>query len=534
MIHEHLEEKRSKAGMLLNYIGIIVTISALAAVFIYSWHHFKEKEQFLLNQSIADIKNKADVFFYSIYSEMDKLPQPDNNGTCNKTLKSGLRAISFENTSISAAFITDKQGKLLCSSVKDFNQLPVKFYSNHTQINGPFFNKQINQSYFLLLRKKGNHIQGVYILGSILRELVDKHDKNLSGTIFYDYKKHQPMLIAEPNQSNTSLSAHQPSRLTLNHGQTAKSRLDAIDNMQLIILLNKFTLFKKIWLTEFLFISLTLLLLAILYYLTRRILEQRYSFKTVLQYALRSEQFFPLYQPVYNSDLKKYVGVEVLIRWKNSFGALIVPDQFIQEAENTGIIFPIMGYLIERSYKELKPILDKDPQFHVAFNLTQGQIKDKDFVEELMRLTGQYEIDPSQVVLELTERYLPDFSDEDTKKTIMFLQSKGYSLAIDDFGTGHASINYLRQFPFDFLKIDKLYIQSIGSGAVTEKLAKSIIDMAQSLNITMIAEGVETSEQFDYVTSHGINLLQGWYFSKALPSETLNEFLNRGEKHAKV
>lgn len=108
------------------------------------------------------------------------------------------------------------------------------------------------------------------------------------------------------------------------------------------------------------------------------------------------------------------------------------------------------------------------------------------------------------------------------------LRARGHSLAIDDFGTGHASIKYLQHFPFNYLKIDKLFVHSIGTGAVTETLSQAIIQMANVLKLTIIAEGVETIEQFNFLRHYQINLMQGWYFAKAMPHEQLFQLIEEG------
>jgi len=107
------------------------------------------------------------------------------------------------------------------------------------------------------------------------------------------------------------------------------------------------------------------------------------------------------------------------------------------------------------------------------------------------------------------------------------LRAAGFLLAVDDFGTGHASISYLQHFPFNYLKIDQLFISAIGTGAITEVLNKSIIQMAKNLKLHIIAEGVETAVQIDFLQAHDVSLMQGWYFAPAMPIEQLLDFLNR-------
>ena len=147
------------------------------------------------------------------------------------------------------------------------------------------------------------------------------------------------------------------------------------------------------------------------------------------------------------------------------------------------------------------------------------------FFNEFYRLAQYYTIVPKQVLFEITERDLLDKNDAIFIDKMQELRKSGYSLAVDDYGTGHASISYLQHYPFNYLKIDKLFVQAIGTKAITESLNDAIIEMAKRLNLIIIAEGVETIEQVNYLTQHGVQYLQGWYFSKALSIEQLNCFL---------
>ena len=133
-------------------------------------------------------------------------------------------------------------------------------------------------------------------------------------------------------------------------------------------------------------------------------------------------------------------------------------------------------------------------------------------------------------MLEITERDLLRQDDLTLVMRMKELRSLGFSLAIDDFGTGHASISYLQHFPFNYLKIDQLFIRAIGTGAVTETLNQSIIHMAKNLKLSIIAEGVETIAQQEFLQKQDVHLMQGWYFAKAMPLEQLIQFI-KGVRH---
>ncbi len=221
--------------------------------------------------------------------------------------------------------------------------------------------------------------------------------------------------------------------------------------------------------------------------------------------------------------------MEVLLRWETKHGEIIMPDSFIMEAEESGLIIPITLQLIEITFKEIQDILKANPLFYLSINLCAAHFIDPDFFDKFYQVQREYSIASTQILLEVTERNLFDAQNEIYLQRMQELCNKGFSLAIDDYGTGHASLSYLQHFPFSYLKIDKLYVQAIGTKAITELLNDAIFDLAKKLNLIIIAEGVETKEQAEYLLKNGVQLLQGWYFSKALSIEQLKSLL-QGEK----
>jgi sensor c-di-GMP phosphodiesterase-like protein len=246
--------------------------------------------------------------------------------------------------------------------------------------------------------------------------------------------------------------------------------------------------------------------------------------------AIKQKHFYPVYQPVFDAQSNQHSGVEVLLRWQGGHNEIIMPDIFIREAESTGLIVPITLQIIEIAFKDLKEILNRNSQFHLSFNVCALHFTESCFFEQFYALIDHYSISLHQIVLEITERELLDVNNQIYIQKMHELRKKGISLAIDDYGTGNASISYLQYFPFNYLKIDKLFIQAIGSKAITESLTGAIIDLAKKINLIIIAEGVETKEQVNYLIENNIHLLQGWYFSKALSIRELKNLLQGGEK----
>lgn len=250
-----------------------------------------------------------------------------------------------------------------------------------------------------------------------------------------------------------------------------------------------------------------------------------YSLHRAMELAIKNNEFFPEYQPIYDIYRKAYSGVEVLLRWQDGQDKIIMPDFFIEEAEATGLIVPITLQIAKIAFEEARTILKNNPDFHLAFNLSALHFKSLHFFNQFIQLQNESGITPHQIIFEITERELLNKNDLVFSKSMQTLREAGFALAIDDYGTGHASISYLQHFPFNYLKIDKLFIQAIGTKAITESLNDAIIRMAKELKLVIIAEGVETQAQFDYLLKHEVRYLQGWYFSKAVSMERIHTLL---------
>jgi len=262
-------------------------------------------------------------------------------------------------------------------------------------------------------------------------------------------------------------------------------------------------------------------------------MTRHYSLNGILKYALKNKEFYPEYQPLFDKSFGRFTGAEVLLRWKDHQGKIVMPDFFVVDAETSGLIVPITLQIIEIAFKETKDILTQDREFHLGFNLSALHFIHPDFFPAFNALVTRYSIFPQQIILEITERDILDKNEKIFNTKMVELRKAGFSLAVDDYGTGHASISYLQNFPFNYLKIDKLFVQAIGTKAITESLNDAIIAMAKGLNLIIIAEGVETKQQVDYLLENGVRFLQGWYFSKSLPIEQLISLL-QGERDASL
>ncbi|MEB1548741.1 EAL domain-containing protein [Xanthomonas campestris pv. campestris] len=259
-------------------------------------------------------------------------------------------------------------------------------------------------------------------------------------------------------------------------------------------------------------ILVALLLVGAVVWVSRR----RLSPLARLEIAVQRGEFVVHYQPIIALDSGDCVGAEALVRWQQPGGALVPPDDFIPLAEHSGLILPITDLVVAEVIRDLGPMLAADRSLHVAINVSAGDIKSGRVQSVLADALAGTGVDSGQLWVEATERSLMDI--DAARTTIMHLRGAGHTVSIDDFGTGYSSLQYLQGLPLDALKIDKSFVDTIGTHSATSAVTSHIIEMAKTLQLRTIAEGVERQEQLDYLRAHGVDLAQGWLFSRALPA----------------
>jgi diguanylate cyclase (GGDEF)-like protein len=260
-------------------------------------------------------------------------------------------------------------------------------------------------------------------------------------------------------------------------------------------------------------------------------INDRLLLESTMRHALESQQFYLVYQPQIDLKTNKIFGMEALIRWSHPSMGMLPPDKFISLAEHTGLIVPIGAWVIKAACEQLKAYQnDGLKNLTVAVNLSGRQFKEINLVPSIAKILQDTGITGELLELELTESVLMDHSIEFVS-VLHQLKSMGIKLAIDDFGTGYSSLSYLKRFPMDKLKIDQSFIKDISMGGDDAAIVKAIIYLGHSLNLQVIAEGVETKEQMDFLTLNNCNEGQGYYYDLPLNA---NDFRNFVERHNKL
>lgn len=243
--------------------------------------------------------------------------------------------------------------------------------------------------------------------------------------------------------------------------------------------------------------------------------RQQMSMAAALRAALRRDEFFLVCQPEVDLRSGVCVGVEALLRWRRSPSELVGPDVFIPIAEHNGLITQLTERVLDLVEADAGPYLAAHPNFHVGINLSPADLRSLAVTERIDTLLARSGIHPSNLMVEITERGFLDLAS--ACSVIRALHTRGIEVAIDDFGTGYSSLSYLETLDLDYLKIDRSFIEAIGTGAPTSQVVSHIIAMARALGLTMIAEGIESEAQLEFLRANGVEFGQGWLFGQPVP-----------------
>ena len=252
--------------------------------------------------------------------------------------------------------------------------------------------------------------------------------------------------------------------------------------------------------------------------------NRRALLETELHNGLRRAQFLLLYQPQVDSQ-GRVTGAEALVRWQHPVQGMVPPSEFIPLAEESGLILPLGHWVMETALRQ-QARWQQDPLFahlSLAINVSARQFLQDDFVAQVLALVRQTGANPAQIKLELTESLLLDNVDS-VIATMRALKAHGLGFSLDDFGTGYSSLSYLKRLPLDQIKIDQGFVRDVLLDASDAAIARSIIALAGSLGLSVIAEGVETTAHHQFLLAHGCQAFQGYLFGRPL---TLEDFENR-------
>lgn len=251
-----------------------------------------------------------------------------------------------------------------------------------------------------------------------------------------------------------------------------------------------------------------------------------YKLEFEIRRAIQAQEFVLMYQPIVDiTDRNKIVAFEALVRWNRSEHGIISPAEFIPIAEETGLIVPMGALILRMACRQTKQWVDmgyKDIQ--VAVNFSAKQFSMDNMVDDVRQVLAETNLNPRNLKLEITE-YTAMCEADKTIEIMRALSNMGIQISIDDFGTGYSSLSYLKRYPVHTLKMDKYFVDHVADNEEDAAFAKMVIGIAKSLNLSLIAEGVESEEQLDFLRREGCKNIQGYYFSKPLSPENALKYM---------
>ena len=242
--------------------------------------------------------------------------------------------------------------------------------------------------------------------------------------------------------------------------------------------------------------------------------------------GIRNREFVPYYQPVMDIDTGCVQGCEVLVRWVKPDGTLVSPGAFMQYAENSGAIFEITRQLMEQTVEEVGDLCEEYPHLKISINLFAGHFDDRKIIEDTEAIFGGSKLKYGQLVFEVTER-LPLRDLDMARKVIAEFHALGVRVALDDAGTGHGGLAYLQQLGIDIIKIDKMFIDALGTDHASSAIVDTLVELGGNLGMGIVAEGVETLQQIERLRDLGVTAAQGFIFAPALPAAVFIELTKK-------
>jgi EAL domain-containing protein (putative c-di-GMP-specific phosphodiesterase class I) len=255
---------------------------------------------------------------------------------------------------------------------------------------------------------------------------------------------------------------------------------------------------------------------------------ERQSTEESLRRALKRQEFRLLYQPKIDLHTGAITGAEALLRWNHPTRGPVPPAKFIPVAEDCGLILPVGAWALREACLQARSWLDQGLHLPaMAVNVSALEFRDDNFLPGVFEILAETGLDPKYLELELTESVLMKRADS-TASILKVLRERGVKIAIDDFGTGYSSLSYLRKFDVDALKIDQSFIRQIGAKGDDTAIVTAVIAMARNLRLRVVAEGVETLDELEFLRANQCDEVQGFYVSRPIPPEQFAELLRTG------
>lgn len=452
--------------------------------------------------------------------------------TCQESTLLALRKGHFQIPNIAEFGIVNPKGELVCTSwgkvdnAKDITG-PKPIKPGVLRFFGPAHTSIIGEAALVIAKTRNDF----YELNALLpQSILTTHLKELDSRYTFAAIVHTQTGVPLSIVGKYSLPVNQqlfPLKTNIaQDGSTfddlskqflVAAPMSSLPSLSMMVAIKQDALYKDSYLPSPINILLFIACFAGLFFLTKSYQELYRSRKSKLLHAMQTGQFINYYQLIWDANQHKYVGMETLARQVHPVEGLLSPDRFLPEIEQNNLNIALTCAVLDNIYADFNHGLIPLDDIKVNINITGEHLKDTEFHDKVLKLKSLV----PNLVLELTETELVELDDHSVISAIDKFREHHILLAIDDFGTGYAGLQYLRQLPFDILKIDRSFISAIGTESHLSKMLDALIDLAKKLNLDIVAEGVETKMQADYLKSKDVHLHQGWLYHKASPINQL-------------
>jgi sensor c-di-GMP phosphodiesterase-like protein len=495
-------------GVVLALIGAAIPI---AAMFYVSWERAQASEQERLLQFADRAISRAGFSFSEVgkalrsFDKLDVVP-------CSATHIALMRKTTLDTRSVDEIGYYRSDGLLECSSRgmtrSDIHQVPPDFVTPDGL--GIVFN-----------------VYPMISHGKLMTEVRYKnHNALINPVRFADIMTDDDVSLAVGTSTGLLLGTLHAPDLDLVARELNGSRMpldgdkfiavSERDGLKAIVIEARSRVAERLRKEQLMMIPLGILIAALMVAVVVWFLRRRLSPRGELANAVRRREFVVHYQPLIELKTGLCVGAEALVRWRRPGGTMVRPDLFIPLAEESGLILPITDQVVEAVIADLGDLLRDTRRLHVAVNLSARDIKTGRILPIIHAALAGTGIEERQIWLEATERGFMDI--DAARETLGQAREHGHAILIDDFGTGYSSLSHLQDLPLDALKIDKSFIDTICTDSATSSVTPHIIAMAKSLKLKIVAEGIETQMQADYLMAREVEYGQGWLFAKAMPA----------------
>jgi EAL domain-containing protein (putative c-di-GMP-specific phosphodiesterase class I) len=261
------------------------------------------------------------------------------------------------------------------------------------------------------------------------------------------------------------------------------------------------------------------------------VLRSRHELEMDLQAAIGTDQFFLLYQPIFDLNDMTVVGVEALLRWNHPSRGMLQPDEFIPALETSGLIIPVGRWVLQEACRQAMEWRHAGQVTRMSVNASARQLDADSLLDDVQRALDMSGLPANDLIIEITETSLMR-NTKGAQKQLTALKSLGVRIAIDDFGTGYSSLSYLQQFPVDSLKIDKSFIDGMAKSPEGDALIHTLMQLGKALHLETLAEGIEESAQLSQLQTECCDVGQGFLFARPLPAEEVAVFFKPAKSSA--